>query len=194
MGACSCGENGCQFACVCVCVCPCVRVSVRANWINKCGSLVRKTPLSPCFWYEPDPLTTSDGVSAPQNRQVTLTHVFTRTCSLELIYHMHVAQIARLPRRHGSPSSCFVFSAAFIRLTQRWRWNARLCFWVQSLGRRITIKQRSLIFIGVKLLFIDSKITLFPLFLPTACSQLMNNLTMRTSRNQIKTYCCKALW
>lgn len=41
MGACSHGENGCQFLFVCVRVCLCVRVK-----INKCGKLLgKKHPL-----------------------------------------------------------------------------------------------------------------------------------------------------
>ena len=51
MGACSCGENGCQCvsACVCVCVCVCMCAHLCVNGIDKCGSVVSRKHPSPCL-------------------------------------------------------------------------------------------------------------------------------------------------
>ena len=49
MGACSCGENGCQCVYVCVYVCVCARARLCVNGIDKCGSVVSRKHPSPCL-------------------------------------------------------------------------------------------------------------------------------------------------
>lgn len=100
---------------------------------------------------------------------------------------MHVAQTDHLLRRLYSPSSCFVFSAAFIRLAQRCRWNPILCFCIQSLGRRLTIKKGAF-FMNVKLLLLGRKMTLFLLFTWLLLVRSWWIIQIRTQWNQIETY------
>lgn len=117
--------------------------------------------------------------SARQNRQVTLADVFTCSRSLELIYHVHVAQLATLPRWHDSLLSCLELSAAFIIFID-WRvakiLNSVLAFSHLAEGLQLSSSDWVFFFFSLEFLFVDCNGPLYSIFLATDCSKLIRNL------------------